>query len=149
MRALLIAVGNPLRGDDGVAERVLSLIPVADDLARMSVFNLTPELAQQVAQHDLVVIIDADTSAETVAITPVETEPELAPQPITSHGLTPDALVTLARRLYQFSGAALVCRIPAFEFAAPFRLGRRAASGAELAAQLISAHLFECAARRR
>jgi len=59
---LVVGYGNPLRGDDGAgfnAAWLLSLDPRlqgADVLIRQ---QLTPELAEDVARADLVVLIDA------------------------------------------------------------------------------------------
>lgn len=141
MSALLIAVGNPLRGDDGVAERVLSLVPLFEDVERKAVFGLAPELAQEVARHDLVVIIDADVSVDEATLQPLDSASAEPPALVISHSLSPQCLFDLARELYTFGGKALLCRLPAKEFARPYQLTQTAADGAERAAQLLTTTL--------
>ncbi|MBK6846367.1 MAG: hydrogenase maturation protease [Proteobacteria bacterium] len=119
---LLLAVGNVLRGDDGVAARVLD--HVLDQLGAgagaqaMAVHGLTPELAEAVAAVGAVVILDADVGAATVTLEPL---PEAAAGRgtgrVLSHSLTPAALIALARQLYGFNGAAWLCRLPARQLA--------------------------------
>jgi Ni,Fe-hydrogenase maturation factor len=110
MGVLYIAIGNPLRGDDGVAHRVLELL--GPGVTKLGVQQLTPELACEVAQAETVVFIDADVLAGEPRLQPVG-EPHATPL---GHAMTPEEVVYLAKRLYGFAGEAFVCRVPAREF---------------------------------
>jgi hydrogenase maturation protease len=113
MRTLLIACGNPLRGDDGVALAALDLIPAAPGLVTLSVQQLAPELAEEIAGFERVVFLDADARASSLAIEPA---PEgLTASPLT-HSSDPAEVVALSRALFGFAGEALVCRIPVRDF---------------------------------
>jgi len=108
-RTLLIAIGNPLRRDDGIAHAALRQWS-AQDAEKLSVIQLTPELAETIAAFDRVVFLDADVTADHITIEPVSTKP---PVPSLSHASSPAEIAALARALYGFQGEALVCRIPA------------------------------------
>ena len=102
---LLVAIGNPLRGDDGVGWLV------ADELERAGVpaggmvvrcRQLLPELAEAVAAASAVVLLDAavDVPPGAVRVSPVT--PDAAAE-VSPHDLSPGALLALARVL---AGAA-------------------------------------------
>lgn len=108
-RPLLIAIGNPLRGDDGVAHRVLELL----NLDSRSLFQLTPELAKEISGREVVVFIDADASMTDLRVEDIVTCSTVS---AFSHIARPEQIVALSRALYGFRGRALLCRIPAADF---------------------------------
>ena len=114
MKTLMIACGNPMRRDDGVAHVAITLAANKFDAVVHHVHQLTPELAAQLADFDRVVFVDADVSAGGVAIEPVRPEGAGA----ISHASSPAEIVQLARQLFKFSGEAWVCSIPAQDFSA-------------------------------
>jgi len=132
MRTLLIASGNSLRGDDGVAHRVLQLLDVK--VEARSVMQLTPELAADIAAFDTVVFLDAAVGSETVTI-------EDVPKPTAPAALThlsrPSEIVALSAALFGFRGRALECRIPVADFAPGRQLTPLAERFAKEAAQLL------------
>jgi hydrogenase maturation protease len=130
-RVLLIAIGNPLRRDDGVAQRVLDLLPPRPGLFSKEVLQLTPELAPELSGFDLVVFIDADVGADAVKI---EACGENRSPPVLTHGTGPPSLVALARQLFAFQGQAFLCRIPAEDFSPGAGLSGRAEDTAANAA---------------
>jgi hydrogenase maturation protease len=132
MRTLLIACGNSLRGDDGVAHRVLELLGARAE-AR-SVMQLTPELAAEIAGFDTVVFLDAAAGIQTVIIEDVP-QPT-APAPL-SHVSRSSEVVALSIALFGFHGRALECRIPVADFAAGQQLSPVAERFANQAAQLL------------
>ena len=110
MQALVIAIGNPLRRDDGAAHYV----HVPRGVVRHATTQLTPEVAEEVARYETVIFMDADVHAKRVRIEPVEPRHPVssaASGPLT-HVLGPAEVVALARKLYGFLGEAYVCRIP-------------------------------------
>lgn len=134
MKALLVAIGNPLRGDDAVAQAALELIPPSPGVETLSVNQLTPELSAQIATYDLVVFLDADLLASEVTLTPIEPAP---PPPSLTHVSAPEEILALARSLYAFTGRALACRLPITSLAPGEPLSPRARHSAAQAAQLL------------
>lgn len=104
-RPLVIGFGSALRGDDAAGPRAALLVRDADPGGRWQVIachQLTPELAEQIAQASVVVFLDADA-----AVTPGEVAASrLGPQsatgasPVDLHQLTPGALLRLAEQVY-------------------------------------------------
>jgi hydrogenase maturation protease len=134
MKALLVAIGNPLRGDDAVAEATLQLIPPSPGLETLSLAQLTPELSAQISTYDVVVFLDADLLARKVTLAPVESTP---PPPSLTHVSTPEEILALARSLYAFPGQALACRLPISSLAPGEPLTPQARLSATRAAQLL------------
>jgi hydrogenase maturation protease len=102
---LLVAMGNPLRGDDGVGWLIADAVERAGAPAGARVVRcrqLLPELAVAVASASAVVLVDAavDVPPGAVRVTPVA--PVAAPE-VSPHDLSPGALLALARVL---AGAA-------------------------------------------
>ncbi len=99
--ALVIAYGNPLRGDDGLAWRVADeLRHNAPELARiLCVHQLTPELAEEASDAELVIFLDAaaEGSAGEVLCRPVEAQTEPARF---WHHIAPAEILSLCERLY-------------------------------------------------
>jgi len=131
-----IAIGNALRGDDGVARYAVRLIASSDRIHVLEVCQLTPELACVIARGDVVFFLDADPSAAKVVLAPVET-PCGNGSPL-AHSMSPAELVAMARRLYAFAGEALLCRIPAKQFEYGEELTPQAKAAARSAAKMIA-----------
>jgi len=115
-RALVIGYGNPGRLDDGLgpalAERLEALalpgVTVEAD------YQLVVEDAEAIARHDVVVFADAHTSIdEPFSFTPVEPVEHVS---FSSHSLTPQAAVSLARELFGATAEAYVLAIRGYEF---------------------------------
>jgi len=102
-RTLLIGIGNDLRGDDGagpaVAAAVARRLPHVET---REVHQLVPELADEVAQADVVVFVDASTAVDCVTVR------DVAPQPGAghSHVATPATILALCRDAYGKAPAA-------------------------------------------
>jgi hydrogenase maturation protease len=107
--SLIIAIGNPLRRDDGVAYQVAKALPRRAGLQRRKVLQLTPEIAAEISAYRTVVFVDADSSVGAACVAPVAPVP--APSPLT-HASTPAEIVALARVLFGFTGRAYVCHVP-------------------------------------
>ena len=126
-RLLVVGVGNPMRGDDGVPHRVIELLAGQAGLELVVSERFVPELAEAVGKHARVVMVDADVRTGVVRLEPAgESAGATAP----GHWLGPVHVIDLARRLYGFSGEAWLCRVPARDFSLEGRLsaaGERAA----------------------
>ena len=112
---LLIAVGNPLRRDDGAAACVLETLGAIAGVKARQVMQLAPELAADFEGKRLAVILDADAAGEEVRLDPLP--PDEAPAPPLGHAVSPAEVLRLAHRLFGFSGDCYLCRIPGFDFA--------------------------------
>lgn len=134
MAALVVAVGNTLRGDDGVAHRVADLLGAHPGVEVRRVHQLTPELAEEMARATTVVFVDADVQASAACLERLTATPQSAP---ITHTMTPNAVVMLATRLYEFQGEAFLCHVPAQDFTAGGPLTPVAEAGARAATKKI------------
>jgi hydrogenase maturation protease len=139
-RALLIAGGNRLRRDDGVAHTVLERLGPASDVESRALLQLTPEVAEDIAGYDTVIFIDADAGAAGVSIEPVNQPPQ--PSSLT-HVSEPAEIVELSKALFGFAGRAFLCRIPVNDFSPGEGLSRRANALAVQAARKLETLLGE------
>ena len=131
MRALVIAIGNPLRRDDGVAHHVL----IPSGVERRAVLQLTPEMAEEIAPYSSVVFVDADVDAKQVEMEPVDSV--LAPSALT-HVSRPSEIVALARALFGFTGRAYTCRIPVSDLSEGEGLSPRTETFAQQASRAVA-----------
>jgi hydrogenase maturation protease len=144
---LCIAIGNPLRGDDGVARRALRQLAPAEQIRMLKVIQLTPELAPEIAAAEAVMFLDADPSIAEVTFGALG-DCSTRSTPLT-HSMGPFELLETARRLYCFAGEALLCRIPARQFEPGKRLTHEAETAARFAAKLVGEHLSRLVAQHR
>jgi hydrogenase maturation protease len=135
VRTLCIALGNPLRGDDGVAHHVLDLLEPASCAALLRVQQLVPELGEAMAQARNVIFVDADVSPGPARIERISPRaPRGSPL---AHAMTPAELVCLAARLFGFQGEAFVCHVPGIDFGLGQGLSTEAMLNAQRAAQIV------------
>ena len=131
---LCIAVGNPLRGDDGVGRRVLDLLESRAALF-LRVQQLTPELSEEIARAQNVIIIDADVTPGTPRIERIAPQ-QVRGSPLT-HAMTPAEVVGLAVHLFGFDGEAFLCHVPGITFDPGEGLSTEAEANAHRAAELV------------
>jgi hydrogenase maturation protease len=124
---LIIGYGNPLRGDDGAG--VLAVKRLAGEISSganreaitcLTVFQLTPELAEDVSQADNVIFIDAargDTPGQIAyhEFYPAQWMGEPEPGSYTHH-VNPATLLANAERLYGKCPAAWLYSITGRNF---------------------------------
>jgi hydrogenase maturation protease len=101
MNVLVVAYGNPLRGDDGIAWRIADELQALalDSVNVFRVHQLTPELAETVSEAEVVIFLDAATDGIPGDL---RCDPAL-PQPERTrfwHHVTPEELLALSRNLY-------------------------------------------------
>ena len=107
---LILAYGNPLRSDDGLAWRVADALEAKFPSSQVEILRLhqlTPELAERVSRANAVIFVDA-ASADAGEYRPGEIRIEEIHaekagaflQSRFSHHLTPGLVVTLASQLY-------------------------------------------------
>jgi hydrogenase maturation protease len=113
--ALVVGFGSDLRGDDGAGRRVAELVESWGlvGVRVVSVHQLTPELAADLAEVGRAVFVDADPSATRVAVSALEPEPAGA---ASSHHTGPAGLLHLARETFGHAPAAHLVTVPASDF---------------------------------
>jgi hydrogenase maturation protease len=98
---LVIAYGNPLRCDDGIAWHAAGeLKRVLPSSAQViCVHQLTPELAESAGRAELVIFLDAAANGKpgNVVCQPLKAEKG---EPRFSHHLTPEGILAVCERLY-------------------------------------------------
>ncbi len=111
-RVLIIAYGNPLRSDDGVAHRVADGLESkfsADEVEILRPQQLGPELAETASRSQLVIFVDATSgNGEPGAIQVRELLPRGSDMKasVFGHAIPPAAVIGLARQLYGASPKA-------------------------------------------
>jgi hydrogenase maturation protease len=134
----VVAYGNPLRGDDGVAWRIAGQIEAAGDpVVTLTLHQLTPELALVLSQADGVVFVDAAVRDEatppgSVRVRDLRPADPSGPSagPGLAHHLSPEAVLALARGLYGSQPRAALVTVTGESFVHSERLStvsRRAA----------------------
>ncbi|HTZ46540.1 MAG TPA: hydrogenase maturation protease [Verrucomicrobiae bacterium] len=101
-RVLVLACGNALRGDDGVALHIASCANgvFGPETLVHTDQQWTPELAQPISEAETVVFLDASASMPPGEITCRELGTASSPLSSFTHQITPQALLALARDLY-------------------------------------------------
>ena len=113
MRALVIAYGNPLRGDDGIAWRIAHELHSAgpDNVRILCVHQLMPELAEAVSESRIAIFLDAaaDANSGVVRCSSIESHS----QPVRFwHHMTPGELLGLCELLYMTKPLSFLVTVP-------------------------------------
>ena len=146
MNVLAIGYGNRLRGDDGVGplvvERVGRLFSSRrEKLVRtLAVQQLTPELAAEIAQSDVVWFVDAWANGRGLMVRKVAVDPSI---PCLEHGWSPGILLYLAKSLYGAEPIAYHLLIPATQFDYGETFSELACSGVKWGIRAIAASVEE------
>lgn len=111
---LVIGYGSDLRGDDAAGRHVADAVGARDlpGVRVLSLPQLTPEVAADLATVDEVIFVDASVATATLTVAPVAPAP---PSWRRSHHATPAALLALVATLDAPPPAALLVSIPVFE----------------------------------
>jgi hydrogenase maturation protease len=121
---LVIGYGNPLRGDDGIGPHVADLIAKRrwPGVRTLSVHQLTPELAAELANVRFAIFVDASAGDEGLT----ELEPGGAAGAMTHNG-DPGPLLALTRSLYRGRPMAWLLTVRGLNFDHGDQLSREAA----------------------
>ncbi len=148
-KILAVGYGNPDREDDGIGWHVLQKLsshfgsPVmaldggtfeqTHNPQLVFVLQLTPDLAEPLAEYDFICFVDAHTGAyaEEVRVAPLE--PGYQTSPLTHH-LTPESCLELAQALYGRAPQALVVSVRGYQFGYRTELSDQTASLVDVAA---------------
>ena len=124
-RVVVIAYGNPLRGDDGLAWRVaerLKKVFAPSDVEILRQQQLVPELAEPISRAKAVIFLDAaaqTTSFRSGDISIVEIgerETARANESPLHHYFSPASLLALAQKLYGATPRAFVATMKGQDF---------------------------------
>jgi hydrogenase maturation protease len=141
-KLLLIGYGNTLRGDDGVGPFVVGeMMGRHQATVRACVVQqLTPELCLLLAEHDVVVFVDACAAvgADGCRLVPVESRGEAD---WGTHISSPASLLALADELYGARPRAWCLAIPGEDFRVGAGLSASARIRAEEAVKIIEEYL--------
>jgi len=102
--------------------------------------QLTPELAETIAQYERVCFVDAHTGAVPNGMNMVEIAAEFQASPLTHH-LTAQSLLTFAQTLYNARPEAILVSVRGYQFGFERTLSSLTARLAEEAAEKIVAWL--------
>lgn len=135
---LVIGYGNSLRCDDGVGQSIAKELAGwgLPNVEAIATHQLTPELAEAVAQVDLVIFVDAypATAAQDVQIRPLTSA---ATGTSTGHWCEPQTVLALARSLYGAAPQACWVMVPGVNFGLGQKLSLVATQGMEAALQAV------------
>jgi hydrogenase maturation protease len=122
---LVVGYGNSLRSDDGIGWHAAGLLAGDPRLAGARVLaqhQLVPELAADVTQASLVVLVDATVEGDPGSLSVRQVQPR-PPTPTTwSHHLDPETLAGLAEALYGFVPPIVLVSVAAGSLAEGDRL---------------------------
>jgi len=108
---LVIAIGNTLRQDDGLGPRAVAGLSPRPGVRTLTVQQLGPQLAEDLAAAARVLFVDARQGGEEISLAPVPRRP--VP---TGHALTPGGLVELTLALYGRAPDAHLLTAPGVAF---------------------------------
>ena len=130
-RLLVYGLGNPGRQDDALGVRVVQWLEAEDLPATVTLeanYQLTPEDALTLSQHDVVIFVAATIAPEAPApysLQPVEAQ---AVNAFSSHAIDMSTVLELCARLYGGAPRAYTLALPAYEFEVNAELSPRAAA---------------------
>jgi hydrogenase maturation protease len=147
---LIIGYGNLDREDDGVAWHILAEIarrlgrpvsedgffPAGENPDLWFALQLTPEMAETVAQYDRVVFVDAHTGAVAEELHFERLSAGFQASPFTHH-LTPQTCLSFAKTLYGREPEAVLVSVRGYEFGFATTLSPRTTALAVLATDRI------------
>jgi hydrogenase maturation protease len=131
-KSLILGFGNLDREDDGVAWHILSRLAgqfqftledcpeeapqsIRDNLDILFLLQLSPELAETIANYDRVCFVDAHTGAipETLHMAPVEACFQASPL---THHITPQTIMCLTHDIYNATPEAILVSVRGYQF---------------------------------
>ncbi|MFZ0519189.1 MAG: hydrogenase maturation protease [Acidobacteriaceae bacterium] len=101
--ALLLACGNPLRGDDGFGGWMASRAQeqfVGSQLEVVASRQFTPEMAEPISTADTVIFVDCSATSEPGRISLHPVEATTKPARLMTHHMSPESLLWMSHELY-------------------------------------------------
>lgn len=130
--AMVIGYGNELRGDDGIGNRIANIVDSWHLLTVKSLafHQLTPELAAQLAEVNLVIFVDASIE-ENLQVEFLSSSDGYHNSIV--HFTDPKSLLALSQFLYGYSPPAWLIKVPGVNFELSDRLSPTAEKGIAIA----------------
>jgi len=103
-QSIILACGNPLRGDDGAALRVVCGLQEGYTDPETEICcaqQWTPDLAESISKSQLAIFVDASAAIPPGAIRLVALSGRREPPGLTTHSLSPERLLELSLELFQ------------------------------------------------
>ncbi len=133
---IVIGYGNELRSDDGIGQRVAKTLHVSN-VKSIAVHQLTPELAEILANTDLVIFVDACLVSESYQVQ-VQSLSPASFNVIAGHTADPRSLLALTQALYDYCPQAWWIKVPGVNFELGDHLSPIAETGVAIALQQIT-----------
>ncbi|MBD2690954.1 hydrogenase maturation protease [Anabaena catenula] len=133
---IAIGYGNELRSDDGIGQRVAQALHLSK-VKSIAVHQLTPELAETLANADLAIFIDACLASENSQVQ-VETISPESFNIIAGHTADPRSLLALTLALYNRCPQAWWIKVPGVNFELGYSLSPIAETGVAIALHKIT-----------
>jgi hydrogenase maturation protease len=117
-RVLVVAIGNPLRCDDGLAWRAADQLKASlssPDIAIVKLHQLTPEIADTISGFNAVVFVDASVAGKPGDLHAEEVHPADQNGGL-AHDLTAAGVLALASVLYEKRPRAILVSMAANSF---------------------------------
>jgi hydrogenase maturation protease len=152
-KILIMGYGNPDREDDGVAWHILQRLSqrlgraeldpesggwdqLGQSLDLLFVLQLTPELADLVAEYDQICFVDAHTGDYPEELRMDQIDAEFQASPFTHH-MTPQTCLVLAETFHGHAPAGTVVSVRGYQFGFSHRLSPKTDALAEEAVRRI------------
>jgi hydrogenase maturation protease len=141
-RVLVVGLGHPYRGDDGIGIRAAEEFEVMNQDSRvevMAVQELLPELTEVVSHIDLLVFLDARAGGVPGTVEVTEIKPAELRSGVFFHTLTMETLLSAARTLFGHAPKAMLISVAGESF----DFGSHLSTKIEAALPLLLARLKE------
>ncbi len=138
---LVIAIGNPSRGDDAIGPLAIEKLAALGltDVELLTDFQLQIEYAIDISGRREVVFVDASVDASApFEFTPVAPAGDVS---MTTHELSPSAVLETLRRLGGEPPPAYMLAIRGYSFDLGARLSKQAAQNLDAAVAMLAARL--------
>lgn len=115
LKMLVIGYGNSLRSDDGLGPQIAAAVEAwqRPQVRGLSVHQLVPELAENLARTEAVIFVDAALSRSPDPLAVQLFSPGAVPLPCLGHIYTPELLLALTEQLYGRCPTAWCLQVPA------------------------------------
>ncbi|MBD2681772.1 MULTISPECIES: hydrogenase maturation protease [Nostoc] len=137
---IVIGYGNELRSDDGIGQRVAKALQLSNTKS-IAVHQLTPELAEVLANTELAIFIDACLASESSQVQVQSLLPNSSTA-IAGHTADPRSLLALTKVIYGYCPQAWWVTVPGVNFEFGENLSPLAEQGIEIAIDKIN-HLIK------
>ncbi|MDD1414691.1 hydrogenase maturation protease [Dolichospermum sp. ST_con] len=143
--AIVIGYGNDLRSDDAIGQLIANTIKSWDlpNLTSLAVHQLTPELAEPLANTDLAIFVDACINSQFKEVQVQSLLPSEL-NTINTHISNPRSLLALSQMLYGHSLPAWLVTVPGVNFELGDRISPIAEKGIQIAIFKIRELLHKC-----